>query len=208
MAVAREQDVSLRLHVRPGEFVRSGGALMTVSAARFAGDWTPGPLQNVVIIGAERTGTQDIEFFINQLVELAVRALSPGINDPATARSCIDRLEEALCDLASRRFPSAVRSDPDHTVRVIACPVTFALLVESAFAEISRHGQSSVTVTCRLLEAVGHVSACVRRDGDRRPLSEQADAIAERSRRVEMAACDRARIEEWYAAARAALGGL
>jgi uncharacterized membrane protein len=157
-------------------------------------------------IGVERTGTQDIEFFINQLVELAVRALSPGINDPATARSCIDRLEHALCDLASRRFPSPVRNDADHTPRVVACPVTFATLVDGAFAEIGRYGQSSVSVTCRLLEAVRNISACVRRDGDRRPLSEQAAAIVERSRRAEMATCDRDRIEEWYNAARVALG--
>jgi uncharacterized membrane protein len=105
MAVAREQDVTLRLRIRPGDFVRTDTVLMTVCAASFDGDWTDEPLQSVVIIGVERTGTQDIELFINQLVELAVRALSPGINDPATARSCIDRLEQALCDLAFRRFP-------------------------------------------------------------------------------------------------------
>jgi uncharacterized membrane protein len=206
MAVARDQDITLRLHVRPGDFVRTDTVLMTVCAASVAADWTDEPLQNVLIIGVERTGTQDIEFFINQLVELAVRALSPGINDPATARSCIDRLEHALCDLASRRFPSPVRNDADHTPRVVACPVTFATLVDGAFAEIGRYGQSSVSVTCRLLEAVRNISACVRRDGDRRPLSEQAAAIVERSRRAEMATCDRDRIEEWYNAARVALG--
>jgi uncharacterized membrane protein len=114
ISVAAEQDAILRLHVRPGAFVRHGTALMTVTAAgSFAADWTDGTLRSAVIVGDERTGTQDVEFYINQLVELAVRALSPGINDPATARSCIDRLEEALCDLAGRRFPSAARYDAD-----------------------------------------------------------------------------------------------
>jgi uncharacterized membrane protein len=206
MAVAREQDVSLRLHVRPGAFVRNGAMLMTVCASTFEGQWTDGPFRSVVVIGAERTGTQDIEFFINQLVELAVRALSPGINDPATARSCIDRLEQALSDLASRRFPSAVRKDADHTLRVIACPVTFATLVESAFAEIGRHGAANVSVTCRLVEAVGNIAACVTREEDRRPLSEQATAVVERSRRSAMTTRDRDRIEECYEVARAALG--
>lgn len=86
--------------------------------------------------------------------------------------------------------------------------MTFAALVESSFAEISRHGQSSVSVTCRLLEAVGNISACVRRDGDRRPLLEQATAIADRSRRAEMATCDRDRIDACYDAARAAIGAI
>ena len=204
-AVAQEQDVWLRLHVRPGAFVRNGSVLMTVCAATFAGDWKDDPFRSVVIIGAEHTGTEDIEFFINQLVDLAVRALSPGINDPATARSCIDRLEQALCDLASRRFPSAVRYAADDTPRVVTAPVTFASLVESALEEIGRYGASSVSVTCRLLEAIRDVSACVRRDADLRQLVEQAAAIADRSRRIEMALRDRERIEAWYRAARGAL---
>ncbi|HYR29184.1 MAG TPA: DUF2254 domain-containing protein [Thermoanaerobaculia bacterium] len=205
MAVAREQDVSLRLHVKPGAFVRNGTVLMTVCASTFRDKWTDGPFRSVVIVGAERTGTQDIEFFINQLVELAVRALSPGINDPATARSCIDRLEQALCNLASRRFPSPIREDAEHTPRVFACSVTFATLIDSAFSEIGRYGQSSVSVTGRLLEAIRNISACVTRDVDRRPLAAQAAAIVERSRRAEMATCDRDRIEERYEKARTAL---
>lgn len=205
MAVACEQDVSLRLHVRPGAFVRNGTVLMTVCACTFRDNWTDGPFRSVVIVGAERSGTQDIEFFINQLTELAVRALSPGINDPATARSCIDRLEQALCNLASRRFPSPIREDADHAPRVIGCSVTFALLVESAFSEIGRYSQSSVSVTCRLLEAVRNISACVMRSIDRRPLAAQAAAIVERSRLTDMATCDRLRIETRYEDARSAI---
>jgi uncharacterized membrane protein len=203
--IAREHDVTIRLHVRPGEFVSAGTALMTVCAGSFASDWADGLFQGVVIIGEERTGTQDIGFFINQLVELAVRALSPGINDPATARSCIDRLEQALCTLASRRFPAAVRFDADRKLRVMACPVTFDVLVENAFAEIGGYGASSVT--CRLLEAVRSIAACVTRDKDRRPLVEQAAAILERSRHTQISAGDRGGIEDRYEAARTALGG-
>lgn len=207
MAIACEQDLSVRLHVRAGAFVRDGSVLMTVGAVPVDRDWTEAPFRKVAIIGAERTGTQDIEFFVNQLVELAVRALSPGINDPATARSCIDRLEQSLCDLASRRFPPAARYDAGHTLRVITSPVTFGTLVESAFAEIGRYGASSVSVTCRLLEAVRTIAGCVRRDGDRRPLAEQAAAIADRSGRADMSVSDRRRIEDHLDAARAALRG-
>jgi len=116
----------------------------------------------------------------DQLVELAVRALSPDINDPGTARLCIDRLEHALCHLGGRRFPSPARHDDDGRVRVFACPPTFASIVESAFDEIVRYGRSSVSVTCRLLEAVRGVGSCVRREADRRALLRQAAAIAGR----------------------------
>lgn len=206
MAVAREQDLTLRLHVRPGVFVRTGTVLMTVYTAAERDDWRDEPFQAVVIVGTEPTGTQDVEFFINQLVELAVRALSPGINDPATARSCIDRLEQALCDLASRRLPSAARYDADNMLRIVTSPVTFAALADGAFAEITRYGASSVSVTCRLLEAIRNVAACLTRDDDRRPLLEHATAIAEGSRRAGMTVRDQSLIDERFNAARAALG--
>ena len=178
MRLAREHEVVVRVHARPGSFVRSGGVLLTVAP-------TPGqphpddkPLRGVFIIGSDRTGTQDVTFFVEQLVELAVRALSPGINDPATARLCIDRLEQSLCHLAGRHIPSAVRYDEDGRMRVLACPLTFPDVVETAFAEIARYGRSSVSVTCRLLEAVRNVASCVKRDADRRALLREATLIA------------------------------
>jgi uncharacterized membrane protein len=199
-------DVRLDLHTRPGAFLRAGAPLMTIYASTFPEGWTDEPFRGVVIVGTERTGTQDIEFFISQLVELAVRALSPGINDPATVRSCIDRLEHTLCELASRRFPSPRRYDADRTLRVTAPPVTFAALVESAFLEIGRYGAASVSVTCRLLEALGTIAGCVSREEHRRPVSEQAMAVVERSRVLNLSSDDRARVEARYQALLEVLG--
>ena len=166
----------LRVHARPGSFVRKGAQLLTLAPA-------PGPpddksLHDVFIIGSDRTGTQDVTFFIDQLVELAVRALSPGINDPGTARLCIDRLEQALCQLSGRQIPSPDRYDDDGRVRVLACPLTFPDVVGSAFEEIARYGRSSVSVTCRLLEAMGNVGACVQRETDRTALLREATVVA------------------------------
>lgn len=132
MAAARERNVVARVCARPGAFVRVGEVLLRVGPTPHQDDWDARPFQKAFIIGSERTGTQDVTFFINQLVELAVRALSPGINDPGTAQLCIDRLEQALCHLAGRQMPSPVRHDEDGRVRVRARPVTFAQLVESA----------------------------------------------------------------------------
>jgi uncharacterized membrane protein len=65
----------------------------------------------IFIFGPERTLEQDVEFAISQLVEIAVRALSPGINDPITAITCIDWLGVSLSQLANRKMPSSHRFD-------------------------------------------------------------------------------------------------
>ena len=96
MSLACEHDVVVRVHARPGSFVRREGVLLTVESASgqaHPDDKDDTSFRDVFIIGSDRTGTQNVTFFMDQLVELAVRTLSPGINDPGTARLCIDRIE-------------------------------------------------------------------------------------------------------------------
>jgi len=205
MELARERNVVVRVRARPGAFVRKEQALLTVGPTPPHGNRDDKPFQKVFIIGSDRTGTQDVTFFMDQLVELAVRALSPGINDPGTARLCIDRLEQALCHLGGRRIPSPARHDDDGRVRVFACPLTFASIVESAFDEIARYGRSSVSVTCRLLEAVRSVGSCVQREADRRALLRQAAEIAGAPRESPFSEGDRERIARCYRATLTAL---
>jgi uncharacterized membrane protein len=204
MEVARERNVVVRVRARPGAFVRKGQALLTVGPTPPHCDGDDKPFQGVFIIGSDRT-TQDVTFFVDQLVELAVRALSPGINDPGTARLCIDRLEQALCHLGGRRIPSPARRDDDGRVRVFACPPTFASILESAFAEIARNGRSSVSVTCRLLEALRSIGSCVQREADRQALRRQAAAIAGEVRESPFSEGDRQRIARSYRATLTAL---
>lgn len=205
MGVACERKVVLRVLARPGAFVRHGQALLTLRPTPALDDWDDAPFQEPFIIGADRTGTQDVSFFAEQLVELAVRALSPSLNDPGTAGLCIDRLEQALCHLAGRRIPSAARYDDDGREHVFACPLTFAGMVEIAFDEIARYGRSSVSVTCRLLGALRSVGSCVRRDADRQVLLQQAAAIAGEVGESPLSERDRARVDRCY---RATLIGL
>jgi uncharacterized membrane protein len=198
MDLARERNIVVRIRARPGAFVRTGQALLTVGPAPPHGEGDDKAFQQVFIIGSDRTGTQDVTFFVDQLVELAVRALSPGINDPGTARLCIDRLEQALCHLASRRMPSPARHDEDGRVRVFACPLTFAHIVGSAFDEIARYGRSSVSVTCRLFDAVRNVGWCVQRETDRKALLRQAAAIAAEVHESAFSEGDRERMAQTY----------
>lgn len=207
MGVARERNVVVRVRARPGAFVRKGQVLLTIGPTPSHGDRVDKPFQELFIIGSDRTGAQDVTFFIDQLVELAVRALSPGINDPGTARLCIDRLEQALCHLGGRRIPSPARHDEDGRVRVFACPLTFSGMVESAFNEIARYGRSSVSVTCRLLDAVRSVGSCVQREADRQALLRQAAAIAGEVRESSFSEGDREQITRCYRATLTTLHG-
>jgi uncharacterized membrane protein len=178
LRLARTRDLVVRIDAAPGRFVRTGSALLSLWPVPDPPDRHDEPIRNAFVIGADRTGIQDLAFFFEQLVQMAVRALSPGINDPATASACIDRVEQALVALAERRIPSPERVDDDGAVRVIAAPVTFAQVAETALSEIGRYGRTSVSVTCRLLDAIRAVAVSARRAEDRAALARTAEAIA------------------------------
>lgn len=91
---------------------------------------------------------------------MAVRALSPAINDPFTAMMVIDRLGEALCTLVARDTPSRYRFDEQHQLRVITHPVTFDYLVGSAFDQIRHYGKNDLKVMARLLKTLKVIREC------------------------------------------------
>lgn len=177
-----------------------------IASRSLSADGNETAFRDAFVVGSERSDTQDMTFFLDQLVELAVRALSPGINDPETARSCIDRLEHAVCRIAGRRLPSSVRYDEDGQARVISPALTVDTIAASAFEEIGRYGRASVSVTCRLLAAVEAVGACVSGEADRQALTRLAADIAHRAGLSEFSDRDRSRIDARLRSAVAVLG--
>ena len=97
---------------------------------------------------------QDVEFSIKQLVEIAIRAISPAVNDLFTALRCIDQLTVALCHLAERDLLSSYSYDDTNTLRLIVDQVSFDGLVDDAFHQIRQYGRTDVAITIRLLEAL------------------------------------------------------
>ena len=134
-------------------------------------------VNRALIVGTHRTPVQDLEFSIDQLVEIAVRALSPGINDPFTAMTCIDRLTASLCSLARRRIPSPVRRDEEGRVRVIARPWTFRGAIDEAFDQIRQHARGNAAVSIRLLEGLGLLASHVWRPDDRDAVRRQVEMV-------------------------------
>jgi uncharacterized membrane protein len=205
MKIARQYNLLVRLKTRPGKFVIKGSDLAMVLPGERVNQNLNQQMNDAFILGKERTEYQDVEFPIDQLVEIALRAISPGINDPFTAIRCIDRLSAGLSRLAQRDFPSPYRYDDEHNLRVIALGVTFEGLVDSAFNQIRQYGYTDVAVTIRLLEAIAKIAPYTRYNKDRAALLRHASMIKHSSVEEITEEGDRASITQRYEAAAKAL---
>lgn len=181
LKIAYKSNLLVRLQVQPGMFVIEGNPFALAYPQERVNSQIVAQLQQTLLVGKERTEQQDIAFPLTQLVEIALRALSPGINDPFTAMRCVDRLSAGLSHLAQRQFPSAYRYDNHHQLRVVAEPVTFAQLLDTAFNQICHYGQSDAAVMLQLLQAIEKIAAHTKRPSDRWALQQQADLILQAS---------------------------
>jgi uncharacterized membrane protein len=197
--LATRAEAVINLEHRPGHFI--------VSGHRFATVWPPeaAPLVRQAlgrahIIGPHRTLTQDVSFGIDQLVEIAVRALSPAVNDPFTALTCIDWLGENLCKIVARWHPARVHRDAQGYIRVIAAEPAYDRLVQRSFEKIRQSSLGMPAIMIRELEALTRIMTETTSDGQRRVLLEQAAMIDRASERSVPEAADRADIRRRYEA--------
>jgi uncharacterized membrane protein len=205
MKSASGGDVIIELQYRPGQFITAGADLVRFWHTQPAAPDIAGELNSHFFLGAERTEEQDLEFAVHQLVEVALRALSPGINDPFTAINCVDRLGAALHRLAEREIPSPYRYDSAGQLRVIAPVVSFPDVMDAAFNQIRQYGRSSASVTIRLLETLAVLARRVRREEDRLAVARHATMIENGSREALPEPRDRKDVEKRYRAVLLAL---
>jgi uncharacterized membrane protein len=198
----------IRLLHRPGHFVVEGEPL--------ANEWpaaaTPGvarALGGAHATGPHRTLTQDLSFAVDQLVEIAIRALSPAVNDTFTALACIDWLGDGLGKIASRWRPVTVHRDAAGQVRVITVTVSFRRLAERAHDKIRQASRGMPAVMIRQLEAITKVMAYTTSAEQREVLLEQAEMILRASEESVPEAADSADVRRRYDAvlAASAVGG-
>jgi uncharacterized membrane protein len=174
VSIAREQDLVIEACFRPGHFIVQGCTVARVLPAEKVNESLTDAINRALVVGGERTPTQDPEFAVRQLVEVALRALSPGINDPFTAMTCIDWLGAALCRLTRRAIPHPCRYDADQTPRVVGVPLKFAGVADAAFNQIRQAGRANAAVTICLLETIAVVVAQAGRAEDRAVLARHA----------------------------------
>ncbi|MGB5809621.1 MAG: DUF2254 domain-containing protein, partial [Polyangiales bacterium] len=124
MKMVEQQETVLLLERRPGDFVVQGARIARMGSCRDVDD-ARAAFEKCVIIGDHRTPVQDMRFLVGQLTEIALRALSPGVNDPRTAVDCVYRLAAVVCAASTRSEGSPHRHDETGQLRVIAPTTTF-----------------------------------------------------------------------------------
>jgi uncharacterized membrane protein len=196
MRIAAEYDAVIRLHYRPGHFLTQGHPLATVWPPE-AADRIGRRLERVHLTGPLRTLTQDIAFGVDQLVEIAIRALSPAVNDTFTAMTCIDWLGDGLCKIAVEWRPQACHRDRDGQIRLFTVPVSYERLVARSFEKIRQAADGMPAVLIRQLDALSTIMAVAPADRAQ-VLIDQAMMIQRVNLRTVAEAADQADVTARY----------
>src|SRR5271166_4292004 len=197
-ALAKSLGVCLRLERRVGQFVPEGGVLITASHGERISAERAAEFIAAIDIGPTRTMQQDIEFGIVQIVDIALRAISPAVNDPTTAISGVDQLSSILIRWIGRAPPQTYHYDPPHVLRVVAPWADFEALLDLAFEQIRHYSVTDAAVSLRLMRALGDVSAASVDPSVRRQLFQRGKRIMDGCA-ARLEPYDVARLEERFA---------
>ena len=172
--LACRNDLLLEIHRIPGDHLVFDESVMTVHSSRKVAKDVIDELLDAYILGYQRTSEQDLGATIDQLVEIALRAISPSLNDPFTAMSCIDRLCSAFCRLAGRQFPSPYRMDDNGKVRMVTqVTTTFKSMFEVAFSPIAVKAVEEFHVLEHMIKAMNKLLTFARNDDQRSVITRQ-----------------------------------
>jgi uncharacterized membrane protein len=170
-------DALFDLYHRPGSFLVKEMEIGKLAFNEKLEESELEKLQRQFVIGKTKTSQQDLEFSIHQMVEIAARALSPGVNDPFTAITCIDNLTAALTGLAKLKFPSKYRYDEEGKLRIIANTVDFEGALDAAFNQIRQFSGGSPSVIIRLMEGLITIHGFTTNTKDRDSVIEHAEMV-------------------------------
>ena len=179
VAAAKEHGVIVRVPHRPGTFLVERRPLLLVWPKERLTDELAGKLRGAFTFGPRRTPLQDFDFLFDQLTEVALRALSPGINDPVTAIECINRIGEGFNLFVSRKPHSPYFLDDEEKLRLIYTQVDIKDLVQNTFGPLRRFSGDNMMVSLHLLQTITVLRALNDHPRLSDALVEQADLILE-----------------------------
>jgi uncharacterized membrane protein len=170
-----EHNCRMQVRARAGDFLVNGVCIFKVygcpaDTIEAAFDH----LNSHVITGPIRTSVQDPEYPITQLNQLAARALSPGINDPGTAISCVDSF-----DIIDRDLPGSVFMDDEEEPRLLLRFTSFDGIMKAVFAQLRQFAKSEVSVVVSLLDALCRLAQLTTRRDRLQVLGLHGDLIRE-----------------------------
>lgn len=202
--LARKRNMTVKMNRGIGEFVVKNTALASLAMKDTPDKETIRALHSFYSIGSHRTIDQDPAFGIRQLVDMALKALSPGNNDTTTAVICIDYLTVILSYLAPRHFPSQSHYE-EGDLRLITIGPTFTTLLAASFDQIRNSAKGNTAIMARMLGALQTIATLTSATCRREAVREQAQRIAELAHCSLEFAHDRAVIDMRLASVSAAL---
>jgi uncharacterized membrane protein len=158
VALAKSFHVKVEALRRVGHFVPAGVPLLRVYKGERLPAESRAELGRTFDFGPSRTLQQDVEFGVLQIVDIALKAISPAVNDPSTGISCVDQLSRILICFAARQVPDSIRYDPPGVARAVIRWMPFERLLDSAFEQIRLYSTADVAVSLRLLRALGDIA--------------------------------------------------
>lgn len=179
---ATRADGVIELGFKPGHHLVQGEIFAWISPPDAASEELCERIEKCLSLGGERASVQDLETSIRQLVEVALRALSPSVSDPFTAIAVVDRLTESLVSIMRRGQPQSVWEDDKGDIRLIAPKSSFGRLVDAAFRPIRQHSESQPAVLIRLVESLGKLLAQATA-AERVVLAREIEIVRETGRR-------------------------
>jgi uncharacterized membrane protein len=184
LVLATSQRVKIHVLRRVGQFVPAGiPLLMAYKGERLSAE-SSAALRSAFDLGPARTLQQDVEFGVLQIVDIALKAISPAVNDPTTAINCVDQLSRILIRFASRETPEPMLYDLQGVARVSIRWIDFERLLDSAFEQIRMYSKTDIAVSLRLLRGYGDIAAATQDRALRSILFDRArrvvDGCAER----------------------------
>ena len=171
--------VKVRVLRRVGQFVPAGIPILMVYKAERLSPRDCAEFLGAFDFGPARTLQQDVEFGVLQIVDIALKAISPAVNDPTTAINCVDQLSRILIRLASRDLPDSLLYDLHGVARVSIPWIDLEHLLESAFEQIRMYSKTDVAVSLRLLRALGDIASAIRDPGVYKTVGEWGKRIVE-----------------------------
>ena len=200
LTLAREKDLVIRLLHKPGDFVWQGKIIAQVWPADRFNQRLEKQLYRSIRIGNQRTPTQDVECAVNRLVEMAVRAMSPAINDPFTAMTCLDHIAIGLSLFAQQGGENLNTYDRGGQLRLVFEPFSFEELLVAAFDMLRHASCDNVAVLLHMLEVIDAIGKDVKSPEMRLQLRRHVLLIQSESRAGALIEEDRKRIDESSAA--------
>ncbi len=192
--IARDQRIILRMERGIGEFIVEGTPLVSVMNLIHPKDELIARLNSIYAISRQRTVDQDVAFGIRQIVDVAMKALSPGINDTTTAIMCVDYLAAIMVRLATRRISPPYYLD-NGELRVILRSPSFESLLSGAFDQIRQHGASNVAILLRMIGALQTIADQTTNSARCRAVHDKVQCIADLAKRTIISPCDQEKFQ-------------